>query len=281
MPEGHTLHRLARDQRRDLVGHPVGASSPQGRFAEGAARLDGATWVDTEAWGKHLFHHVDTGDVLHVHLGLIGRFVRRRTPPPEPVGQVRLRLVGPERTWDLSGPMVCSVVTPEHVEHVVAKLGPDPLRADADPDRFVAALGRRRVPVAAALLDQTVVAGLGNVYRAELLFLAGVHPATPANELDEGTARRLWDLAVEQLRLGVRRNRIITIDPDELDVPATRLKRGDATYVYHRDTCRRCGTPLEVSEIGGRRCWSCPAEQPRRRRRRAPAARRGRTGAAR
>ncbi|HSL57811.1 MAG TPA: DNA-formamidopyrimidine glycosylase family protein [Acidimicrobiales bacterium] len=269
MPEGHTIHRLARDQRRDLAGHALAASSPQGRFAEGAALIDGAVLVDTEAWGKHLFHHYDTGDVLHVHLGLIGRFVRRRTPPPDPVGLVRLRLVGPERTWDLSGPIVCSIVTPDHLEHVVAKLGPDPLRADADPDRFVAALGRRKIPIGAALLDQTVIAGIGNVYRAEMCFLAGIHPATPSNEVDEATARRLWDLAVELLALGVRRNRIITIDPAELDVPVTRLRRGDSTYVYHRDTCRRCGTPLEVADIGGRRCWSCPAEQPRARRRRA------------
>ena len=89
MPEGHSIHRLARRHRRLLVGRRVRASSPQGRFAEGAALIDGARVVGTEAWGKHLFHfyadHVD-GDplVLHIHLGLFGRFREGGGEPDAP-----------------------------------------------------------------------------------------------------------------------------------------------------------------------------------------------------
>src|SRR4051794_9644062 len=95
MPEGHTIHRLARDQTRDLVGHAVRVSSPQGRFAESAAVLDRRTVTAVEAYGKHLFHRWDDGQVLHVHLGLIGKFLPRPAPAPPPVGAVRLRLEGP------------------------------------------------------------------------------------------------------------------------------------------------------------------------------------------
>jgi len=263
VPEGHTIHRLARDQRRDLVGRPVRASSPQGRFAAGAARLDGQVPLATDAWGKHLFHTFASGDVLHVHLGLIGRFRRRTSPPPEPVGAVRLRMAGAASTWDLSGPIVCAVVTPDRVDEVVGALGPDPLRPDADAEAFVATVARRAAPIGALLLDQRVVAGIGNVYRAELCFLAGIHPATPGRDLTVEQITRLWDLAGQQLRLGVRRNRIVTVDPAELGVPPSRVRRADATYVYHRDRCGRCGTPTEVVALAGRRTWACPAEQPR------------------
>ena len=124
MPEGHTIHRLARDLAADLRGRSVPASSPQGRFDEGAARLDGATLTSSEAWGKHLFCHWDTGDVLHVHLGLIGKF--RPWPVEErPSDTIRLRLEGERTAWQLTGPQTCAVITPEDRDHVVAPLGPD------------------------------------------------------------------------------------------------------------------------------------------------------------
>ena len=119
MPEGHTIHRLGRDLAADLKGRRVPASSPQGRFADGAARLDGATMTAAEAWGKHLFCHWDTGDVLHVHLGLIGKF--RPGPLDDPGGDtVRLRLEGHQRAWQLTGPQTCAVITPEEDEETAA-----------------------------------------------------------------------------------------------------------------------------------------------------------------
>ena len=133
MPEGHTLHRLARDQRRDLRGHKVSVSSPQGRFTDSARLLDQHVVEAVDAYGKHLFTRFDTGDILHVHLGLIGKFRRQLSPPAPPVGIVRLRVEGPSATWDLSGPTVCRVVDPAEMERVIATLGPDPLRPRCGP----------------------------------------------------------------------------------------------------------------------------------------------------
>jgi endonuclease-8 len=171
VPEGHTLHRLATALAEAFAGHQVRASSPQGRFAESAALLDGRVLGSTEAYGKHLFMTFDDVDVVHVHLGLYGRFDVHRAVPevPEPVGQVRLRLVGGGSYADLRGAPACELFTPAERAAMLARLGPDPLRADADPDVAWARIRRSRAPIAGLLMDQTVVAGIGNVYRAELL----------------------------------------------------------------------------------------------------------------
>jgi endonuclease-8 len=263
MPEGHTIHRLARDQRRDLAGHPLAVSSPQGRFAESAALLDGRTVRSVEAFGKHLFHRWEDGQVLHVHLGLIGKFFRRPSPAPPPVGAVRLRMEGPEATWDLSGPAICALVGPEEIERVAAGLGPDPLRRGADPAAFVAKISRSAKPIGALLLDQSVVAGIGNVFRAEVLFLHGIHPETPGRDLTEQQVIALWDELVAQLRAGVRRNRIVTLRPEDLGRSLGRLSKADALYVYHHEACRRCGGPIEALNVANRRIDACPSCQPR------------------
>lgn len=261
MPEGHTIHRLARDQRADLVGRAVRASSPQGRFVEGAARLDGATPARVEAWGKHLFTTFATGDVLHVHLGLIGKFRRRSSPPPAPVGAVRLRLEGQACAWDLSGPIVCTIATPDHVDATIARLGPDPLRRDADPQRFVARVQRSRKAIGGLLLDQDVIAGIGNVYRAEVLWALGIDPSRPGRDLSSEELLAMWGWLRQQLTLGVRRNRIVTVDPKALGTTVSRIRRQDAVAVYHRLDCSRCGGPVRRLTVAGRRIDACPTCQ--------------------
>jgi formamidopyrimidine-DNA glycosylase len=265
MPEGHTLHRLARDIRRDLRGSVVRASSPQGRFTDSAARLDGHRLLGTEAYGKHLFLDWDTGDTLYVHLGLIGKFRRRPAPPPTPVGEIRLRLTGEPATWDLSGPMACRLVDPAARLDVLRGAGPDPLRRDGDPERFAAALARRSIPLGAALLDQSVISGVGNVYRAELCFLCGIRPIVPARDLRVEQVGALWRATVEMLTIGVRLDRIVTRVPAEVGVAsAGRVPMSERLYVYKRggEPCRRCGTLITWAEIGGRRTWWCPRCQP-------------------
>ena len=132
MPEGHTLHRLARLHQRKFGRAPVIVSSPQGRFVDGAAAVNGRVLKKASAWGKHLFHHYEGGRVVHVHLGLYGTFSEVEVPMPLPVGQVRMRMVGTEFGTDLRGPTVCEVIDEAEVDDVVARLGPDPLRRDAD-----------------------------------------------------------------------------------------------------------------------------------------------------
>lgn len=261
VPEGHTIHRLARDLNRTFRGEQVEASSPQGRFADGAARLAGQTCIEFEAWGKHLFGTFDGGDVLHVHLGLIGKF---RKVKGAPVGAVRLRLTADDVNWDLRGPMVCDLGGPELIEGVAAKLGPDPLRSDGDVEEFIARVRRRRIAIGAALLDQAIIAGIGNVYRAEFLFMAGLDPRTPANRVDETDLRLIWKLAEEHLANGVKLNRIVTVHPHDVGHPTLRsVPRDERLYVYKRQgaPCRTCATPIEEFEVGARLMWECPTCQ--------------------
>jgi endonuclease-8 len=261
VPEGHTIHRAARRQGAVLAGHRIRASSPQGRFAAEAAALDGRMLLGVEAVGKHLFHRWEGGEVLHVHLGLFGRFREHPSPPPAPRGAVRLRMEGPEATVDLSGPTACELVGEEGMARIVARLGEDPLRPDADPDRAIAALARRRIPIGAALLDQRFIAGLGNVFRAEALFVCGIDPEREARSLSPDELRCLWDASVRMLRDGVRRGRIVTTDPREIGRPASRMRRAERTYVYGQEICRRCGSAIEAVSLANRPCYRCPSCQ--------------------
>ncbi|QYG93652.1 Fpg/Nei family DNA glycosylase [Iamia sp. SCSIO 61187] len=267
MPEGHTIHGQARDQRRDLAGHALRTDVVQDRFAGTAARLDGQVLVDVEAYGKHLFQDWEDGSVVHVHLGLYGKWRRQPTPPEPMVGAVRLRLVGPTHAWDLAGATVCTVITPEEQERIVGRLGPDPLRDDADPERFLAKVARSATPIGALLLDQAAVAGIGNVYRAEVLFTGGIDPRRPAKTLRPHERDRLWAEIVHQLHLGLEVGHIVSVRDEELDAPRADVERQDGVYVYHRDTCRVCGTPIRTTELAARRIDWCPSCQPRRPRR--------------
>ncbi|MEO5725126.1 MAG: DNA-formamidopyrimidine glycosylase family protein [Ilumatobacteraceae bacterium] len=263
MPEGHTIHRLARDHSKLLVGGQVAVSSPQGRFAGDAALVDGAELHRIEAYGKHLFHYWSTGHVGHIHLGLFGRFrVALGDSDPDPVGEVRMRLQSDRATVDLSGPTACSISTIEERDAIVARLGPDPLRRDAIPQLAIARMAASRQPLGALLLDQRVLAGVGNVYRAEALFINGIHPQRAGIESTEKQLQDLWDTVTGMLRQGVRDNRIITLDRKEFAVPRRPLRRGEATYVYHRDLCLHCGSAIQTVELGGRPCYYCPTCQP-------------------
>jgi formamidopyrimidine-DNA glycosylase len=270
VPEGHTIHRLARDLRRDLAGRPVAASSPQGRFADGAAAFDGSTLATTDAVGKHLFLRFDDPPetLLHVHLGLFGKLRRARTGALAPRDAIRLRLEGPEWSWDLSGPTACELIDDDGFELLRDRLGPDPLRRDADPERFVARAGRSARAIGALLLDQTVIAGVGNVYRSELCFRHGIDPRVPGRDLDPDLLRDLWDDTVALLAIGVRLGRIVTVDPADAAVTPTRktaagLTRDQRLYVYRRQSCLRCGAPVEWFDLANRRAYACPVEQSR------------------
>lgn len=263
MPEGHTIHRLARDHARALKGQRLAVSSPQGRFA-GADVVDGCELVGTDAWGKHLFHLYEGERVVHVHLGLYGKFTRHAPlPPPSPRDTCRMRIVGEEVAFDLVGPTACRLVTPDERDAIAARLGPDPLRRDADPERAWAALRRRRAPIGQVLLDQKVVSGVGNVFRAEALFVHGIHPERPATAIDRETWNGIWSTLTVMLRRGVTDRRIITVDPAEVGRRArSRLPRALATYVYRQEHCLRCGTPVRRWLLGGRWAYACPRDQP-------------------
>jgi endonuclease-8 len=263
MPEGHTIHRLARDHRAWFAGERVAVSSPQGRFA-GASEVDGQVLTDTDAWGKHLFHHYDSGAIVHVHLGLFGRFRHHDAPPPQPRDTVRMRVASGGHVVDLVGATACELLTPGERDDLVERLGPDPIRPDADPERAWAALQRRRVGIGRALMDQAVLAGVGNVYRAEVLFVHGLHPEVPARDVDRDTWDAVWQTLVGWLRRGVEERRIVTTDPDEIGTPRSRMARDETLYVYKREACKRCGTPIRRWDLAGRWAYACETCQPQR-----------------
>ena len=292
MPEGHTTHALAGRLNRGFAGSPAAVSSPQGRFAGGAALLDGLTLVDASAWGKHLFVQFEGERWLNVHLGLIGTFSvtpRPRRPGedaiPVPVqGQVRLRLLNDAWVGDLRGPTVCAVLTPEKVGQVQARLGPDPLRPAADP-----ALALRRIslsgrPIAELLMDQAVLAGVGNVYRCEVLFRHRVDPFRPGSQIRPATWTAIWDDLVALMPLGVAFGQIVTMD-DQVAGALAEVADGSAAttsaavtgarpgdrferrfYLYKRagEPCRVCGSRVRTQLVAGRNLFWCGRCQRRR-----------------
>jgi formamidopyrimidine-DNA glycosylase len=265
MPEGHTIHRAARDHQKDLCGKPLQLCSPQGRFdARAVAGPSGETtllWV--EACGKHLFYFFALDQIVHVHLGLFGKFRRRRSPAAAPRPTTRMRLAGARWTIDLVGPTACEVVTSEQMGEIMARLGPDPLRDDADPTAFYRYVGRSRVAIGAILMDQSRISGVGNVYRAEVLHLEQIHPDTPGSEIAPQKLESLWQLTAALLRRGVEEKRIVTTRGLTIKKPRERVPRSESTHVYGRKVCRSCGGEVNRYMLRARVMYVCEQCQPR------------------
>jgi len=262
MPEGHTLHRLATALREAFAGEVVAVSSPQGRFAESAALLDGTRVVGAESFGKHLFVEFEQARFVHVHLGLYGKFVVLPAPAPEPVGQVRLRLVGASSYADLRGATACELMTVEERDAVLARLGPDPLDPHADPERAWARIRASRAPIGGLLMEQSTLTGVGNVYRAEVLYRHRMHPLRPGRTLRVGQWRAMWSDLVTLMADGVRTGRIETLRPEDRERPGA---EGVRNYVYRRtgEPCLVCGTRVRTAELQGRNLFWCPRCQPK------------------
>lgn len=328
MPEGHSVHRIARQFERNIVGRAVAASSPQGRFVEGAAVIDGREALEVRAVAKQMFLRFD-GDVwLRVHLGMYGawdfsgevsvdatiassngrmgqtnqrgtvvdgaimdaagenslssigapRRARVRMSeqttgleeqiewPPPVVGAVRLRLLTETTCADLRGPTACVLQTPDEVVATIAKLGPDPLVDDIaeGEERFTATVKKKPTAIGLLLMDQAVVSGIGNVYRAELLFRARQNPHTPGRDVPEEVVRGIWRDWARLLPIGVETGQMMTMD--DLDPEAYRramAHRDDRHWVYHRAglPCRVCGTTVLMEEAAGRKLYWCPSCQ--------------------
>ena len=323
MPEGHSVHRIARQFRANFFGVPIIASSPQGRFADGAAVLSGQRMLEAFAVGKQMFAKFERGDWLRVHLGIYGawdfagdikmdatissangrmgqtnqrgtvldtagensmtsigapRLSRLRMSeqskvtsgdvefPPEPVGAVRLRLLTPTVCADLRGPTACEVLTDAQVTAVIDRLGPDPQHDSSDVarDKFVNAVRKRATPVGQLLMDQSVVAGIGNVYRAEMLFRASIDPYRPGNAVTTDEAHAMWADWVGLLAVGIETGQMMTMDGlTAKQWKAAMASRDERHWVYKREglPCRVCSTNIALAEMQNRKLYWCPSCQ--------------------
>ncbi len=332
MPEGHSVHRIARQFGANFVGTAPAVSSPQGRFAQGAAILDGQRMLDARAVGKQMFLEFEDQHWLRVHLGIYGAWdfagevkvdpsiqihglgdthlrygqtgeytrvggvslvdreaedsvtsigAPRRTRvrmaehdtegvaesfPPEPRGQVRVRLLNESVCADLRGPTACEVLTPAEVNAVLHRLGPDPANANTPEEmqRFVERAHKKRTPIGLVLMDQSIVAGIGNIYRAEMLFRAGLDPHTPASSLDRTVLEALWNDWAHLLEIGITVGQMITIDGlGGEDYRRALVDREERHWVYKLEgtPCKRCGTNIVLEEMGNRKLYWCPGCQ--------------------
>jgi endonuclease-8 len=267
VPEGHTLFRLAREQHAAFAGREVHVTSPQGRFAGQAELVDGRVLDEVTSYGKHLFASFGP-DVVHVHLGLYGKFSSGTGLPPAPKGALRMRWEGPgedgQGVWtDLRGATTCDLITDGEAKLILDRLGPDPLRKRSDPGRAFARIAKSRVAVGALLMDQAVLAGVGNVYRAELLFRHRMSPFRPGRDVDPDTWTAMWGDLVTLMRAGVRAGRIVTTRAEDRDRRRGAASRTDAHYVYRRTglPCRVCGTEVRTEVMVGRNLFWCPTCQ--------------------
>lgn len=257
MPEGHTIHRIARDHQKWFAGKQLIVTSPQGRFEDEANRLNGKRLREVSAHGKHLFYHWNRNLIAHVHLGLYGKFRLHNNPPPEPRGAVRVRMIGEERSFDLNGPNCCELIgKPEFIE-LRSRLGEDPLSDDALAETVWNKMQRSRSAIGSLLLNQSVIAGIGNVYRAEILFLLGIHPQLPANEVERTTFDELWALTVDLLQIGVKHNRIITAGFTASGKVPKRLRATERLNIYKRSHCPSCESPVKTWQLANRKMYAC------------------------
>ncbi|MFE1953901.1 Fpg/Nei family DNA glycosylase [Streptomyces sp. NPDC059524] len=269
MPEGHTIHRLAQDHAARFRGTRTQVTSPQGKFSDAAALLTGQELTRTEAHGKHLFLGFGPEDSwVHIHLGLFGKYTLGETPAPPPTDTVRLRLVNDTHYSDLRGPTTCALVTDAEKQAIHDRLGPDPLRPADGPAKAYARISRSRTTIAALLMDQKIVAGVGNVYRAEVLFRHGIDPYVLGRDIGEARFTQLWDDLVALMREGVRHNRIDTVRPEHTPEAMNRPPRvddhGGEVYVYRRanQPCHLCATEIRTAELAARNLFWCPTCQP-------------------
>ncbi|MEN0111913.1 MAG: Fpg/Nei family DNA glycosylase, partial [Planctomycetota bacterium] len=176
-------------------------------------------------------------------------------------GAVRVRMVGADAAFDLNGPNRCELLDAEGYRRHAERLGPDPLRKDADPERAWRRISRSKAAVGAMLMNQEVIAGVGNIYRCEVLHLLGIHPERPGKDVTRDEFDRLWAKLVELMTIGVKHNRIIIEDPERVGKPRGRMTRDERLRVYKKETCPDCSAAIDEWTLGGRKVFACAACQ--------------------
>jgi endonuclease VIII len=260
MPEGNEIHRYADIHASLFAGKIVFVEGPNGRFAQDAQRLNRKKLRSVEAYGKHLFYDFGPNRHLHIHLGLYGKFRDGDMPYPEMKGALRLRVSTKAHWLELRGPTACEVLSDTKRAALLARIGPDPLRPDADSSAAIARIHTSRSPLAILLMDQSVIGGIGNIYRAELLFRARINPMESGNAQAQRTLRKLWADAQGLMQQGMIDRRIVTTRPADRPHRQGKARRGETHYVYRRRglLCFVCSSVIQMKSLGGRTLYWCP-----------------------
>jgi endonuclease VIII len=292
MPEGNEIHRWAERHTAAFAGKAVRVDGPQGRFTD-APLIDGRKLQRVMAVGKHLGYDFGRDRILHVHLGLQGDFTEGSGPLPEVRGALRLRMwnaaavkrpaaageskphrwyseddgtdnLAPEKVaWvELRGPMDCTVFSQEMWEKLLKRLGPDALNGDG-PEKMIARVAKSKKTIGELLMDQQVAAGVGNIFRAELLFRARLDPFTPGREVAVSTLRSIWKEAGVLMKAGMVDRRIVTTKPKDRPHKKAPVLKEETHYVYRRQgrPCFVCGTKILTKVMAGRNLFWCPSCQ--------------------
>jgi endonuclease VIII len=261
MPEGDTIHRIARVLRGELEGRVLDGLWLRDRGE--VAELAGHRVERIEAVGKHMLVHL--GDwALRVHLGMHGRWVRRHVRE-RALPHVTVRLVAGEAAYVCQRAYTAELVraTALAAHPKLGRLGPDLL---AEPPDIAGAVRRARQPahagreIGVVLLDQRIAAGIGNVYKSEVLFECRVHPRTPVGRLSDEQLVALFETAARLMRLNLLTRRRTTVPIRRRGTPTTQRLWA---YMRQGQPCLDCGTPVERFLQGddGRSTYFCPGCQ--------------------
>jgi endonuclease-8 len=163
---------------------------------------------------------------------------------------------------ELRGPTDCSIFSQEKWKALEARLGPDPLNGDP-PEKAIERIRKSKKHIGELLMDQKVIAGLGNIFRAELLYRARLSPFTPGRDVPEATLRNMYAEATVLLKDAMRDRRIVTTDRNDRPSGKKKALREETHYVYRRtgQPCFLCGTEVRKKEVAARNLFWCPACQ--------------------
>jgi len=291
MPEGNEIHRWALRHTAAFAGKKIRVEAPAASRFKDASALDNRKLVTVRAVGKHLGYDFGKDRILHVHLGMYGDFTEGTGVLPPEKGALRIRMYDAKaiklppapgeskrHTWysnddgtghiapvqvawvELRGPTDCSVFTEGQWKDLEARLGPDPLNGDAA-TQFIEKVSKRKTPIAALLMDQAVAAGIGNIYRAELLFRHKLDPFTPGNEVPVKLLQAIWKDAIPLMKAGMVDRRIVTTRPKDRPTKKTGTPlKEEAHYVYRKQgrPCLICETKIKTEVMAGRNLFWCP-----------------------
>ncbi len=262
MPEGHEIHRFAARQSAAFTGKKVRVDSPNGAFPD-AELLDTRKLLEIKALGKHLGYRFGRDLTLHVHLGQYGDFWEGTQPMPEPKGALRFRMWTKTDWLELRGPTDCRIFSDEQWQALEARIGPDPLVANTDPQPAFALMQAKKTPIGVLLMDQSVISGIGNIYRAEFLYRARICPDRRGNAVSTSELQAIWKDAVTLMRDGMDDRRMVTTRREDRPHPRGVALKEEVHYVYRRQgkPCRVCETAIESKPMAGRTVYWCPTCQ--------------------